>query len=91
MFIQILVTENYLTQQTGEISNPMYPKSYRNSDDYSWTITVKQGKRIQIVIKEIICVSLIHHLNVRYTLNSLNNYLKLINILFSKDIRWKQY
>lgn len=76
-FIIILVTENYLTQPSGEISNPMYPKSYRNSDDYSWTITVQQGKRIQIIIKEIICTSMIHHLKV----NKYSNRLIVIKII----------
>jgi len=69
VFIQILVTENYLNYKSGEISNPLYPRQYRNSDDYSWTITVNQGKRIQIVLKEIIWLSSFHNLNVNISLN----------------------
>lgn len=64
MFIECLVTINYLTQTSGEISNPMYPRTYRNSDDYSWTINVNQRKRIQIVLKEFTSSSLVHHLKV---------------------------
>ncbi|KAF0762933.1 cubilin, partial [Aphis craccivora] len=53
-----------LTSQSGEISNPMYPKSYRDSEDYSWTITVDQRKRVQIVIKEFMTTSKIHSLKI---------------------------
>jgi len=63
--------ENYLTQQSGEISSPIYPNLYRDSDDYSWTIAVNQGKTIQIVLKEFMCTSFIHHLKVNYRLNEL--------------------
>lgn len=55
-----------MTKQSGEISNPMYPKTYRDSEDYSWKITVDQGKQIQIVIKEFMTTSKIHSLKVKY-------------------------
>lgn len=64
MLIQILVTENYLTQSSGEISSPVYPRAYRNGDDYLWTISVNQGKRVQIVIKEFMSTSIVHNLKV---------------------------
>lgn len=68
MFIYILVKKIDLTSQSGEISNPMYPKSYRDSEDYSWTITVDERKRVQIVIKEFMTTSKIHSLKVKYNL-----------------------
>lgn len=37
---------------------------YRNTDDYSWTITVDEEKNIQIVINEFISISSIYHLKV---------------------------
>lgn len=73
MFIIFVVTNNYLTQTSGEISNPIYPRTYRNSDDYSWTINVQEKKVIRIILKEFTSTSLIHHLKVSnylsYTLN----------------------
>lgn len=64
--IYISVTENYLVQPSGEISSPMYPRRYRNRDEYSWTIAVDQGKSVQIVFKEFICTSM--HLNLKVNL-----------------------
>uniref|UniRef100_A0A2H8TEF1 Cubilin n=1 Tax=Melanaphis sacchari TaxID=742174 RepID=A0A2H8TEF1_9HEMI len=58
------VTKIELQKQSGEISNPIYPKAYRDSEDYSWSITVDQGKRIQIVIKEFMISSKIHSLKI---------------------------
>lgn len=68
MFICILVKKIDLTSQSGEISNPMYPKPYRDSEDYSWKITVDQRKRVQIVIKEFMTTSKVHSLKVKYNL-----------------------
>lgn len=65
------MTENYLNGQSGEISSPMYPNLYRDSDDYSWTIAVNQGNIVQIVLKEFLCTSFIHHLKVSKHLNEL--------------------
>jgi len=65
------VTENYLTQQSGEISSPMYPNLYRGSKDYSWTICVDQRNVVQIVLQEFICTSIIHHLMVYKRFNEL--------------------
>jgi len=42
----------------------MYPRTYRDSEDYSWTITVDQGKRVQIMINDLISTSDIHELKV---------------------------
>jgi len=64
MFTYILVSKIDFTKQSGEISNPLYPKTYRDSDDYSWTITVDQRKQVQIVINDLICSSKIHELKV---------------------------
>ncbi|VVC39264.1 EGF-like, conserved site,EGF-like calcium-binding domain,CUB domain,EGF domain,EGF-like calcium- [Cinara cedri] len=58
------VTDNYLIQTSGEISNPMYPKIYRNSEDYSWTINVEENKKIRIVVKEFTSSSLVHYLKI---------------------------
>lgn len=82
MFIEFLVTENYLTQTSGEISNPMYPKSYSNSDHYSWTINVKESKVIQIVLKEFTCSSSVHHLKVSNDFIYRNNLFIIITIFF---------
>lgn len=64
MFICISVTKIDLTSQSGEISSPMYPRTYRDSEDYSWKITVDQGKRVQILINDLISSSGIHELKV---------------------------
>lgn len=69
IFIYILASEVELTKQSGEISSPMYPKPYRDSEDYSWTITVDQRKQVQIVIKEFMTTSKIHSLKVKYSFN----------------------
>jgi len=58
-----------LTKQSGEISSPMYPKPYRDSEDYSWTITVDRKQQVQIVIKEFMTTSKIHSLKVNYNFN----------------------
>jgi len=60
----MLVSEIYKSQRSGKISSPMYPKPYRDSEDYSWTIMVDQGKKIQIVINDFIFSSEIHELKV---------------------------
>lgn len=68
------MSENYLSQQSGEIASPMYPKSYKSfqNEIYSWTINVKEGKRIQILLKEFLCL---------YSFDSLkvNKHLKIFN------------
>jgi hypothetical protein len=71
MLTYILVNTIDLTNQSGEISNPLYPREYRDSEDYSWTITVDQRKRVQIVIKEFMATSKIHSLKVKYSYNIL--------------------
>ncbi|VVC39263.1 EGF-like, conserved site,EGF-like calcium-binding domain,CUB domain,EGF domain,EGF-like calcium- [Cinara cedri] len=58
------VTKNYLTQKSGEISSPTYPRTYRGSEDYFWTINVDVGKRIQIFLKDFMCLSSFHHLKI---------------------------
>jgi len=73
MFIYILVSKIDLMKQSGEISSPVYPKPYRDSEDYSWTITVDQKKQVQIVIKEFMTTSKIHSLKVKYNFNILFN------------------
>lgn len=64
IFIYILVTKIDLTSQSGKISSPMYPRTYRDIEDYSWTIMVDQGKRVQILINDLISSSGIHELKV---------------------------
>lgn len=64
MFIQISVTKNYLTQTSGEISSPTYPRIYRDSEEYMWTINVDEGNRIQIFLKDFMSLSSVHHLKV---------------------------
>jgi len=60
----MLVSKIYKSQQTGKISSPMYPRPYRDSEDYSWTIRVDLYKRVQIVINDFISTSEIHELKV---------------------------
>lgn len=64
MCIAVSVTQNYLTQKSGEISSPIYPRTYRGSEDYFWTVNVNGGKRIQIFLKDFMCLSSFHHLKV---------------------------
>lgn len=54
------------------MSSPMYPKIYRDSVDYSWSITVRQGKKVQIVIEDFISTSEIHELKVKKYFNACN-------------------
>lgn len=42
----------------------MYPKAYRDSEDYSWSITVDPLKQVQIIIQEFMTTSEIHNLKV---------------------------
>ncbi|XP_022177373.1 cubilin-like [Myzus persicae] len=58
------VTQINFMKQSGEISSPMYPKSYRDSEDYSWTITVDIRQQVQIVIKEFMTTSKIYSLKI---------------------------
>jgi len=50
----------------------MYPKVYRDIEDYSWLITVEQQKQVQIVIKEFMTTSEIHNLKVKDNFNIFN-------------------
>ncbi|CAI6368736.1 unnamed protein product [Macrosiphum euphorbiae] len=58
------VSEIYKSQRSGKISSPMYPRPYRDSEDYSWTIMVDKKKKIQIVINDFISTSEIHELKI---------------------------
>jgi len=60
----MLVSEIYKSQQSGKISSPMYPRPYRDIEDYSWTIMVDKKKKVQIVINDFISTSEIHELKV---------------------------
>ncbi|XP_029345463.1 cubilin isoform X3 [Acyrthosiphon pisum] len=55
---------NITSQRSGKISNPMYPRPYRDSEDYSWTIVVDKKKIVQIVINDFISTSEIHELKI---------------------------
>lgn len=39
---------NDLTGDSGQIASPLYPRTYPNSANYRWTITVDGGAHIQI-------------------------------------------
>ncbi|XP_029345465.1 cubilin isoform X2 [Acyrthosiphon pisum] len=58
------VSKIYKSQQSGNISSPMYPRPYRDSEDYSWTIRVDLYKKVQIVINDFISTSEIHELKI---------------------------
>jgi len=83
----MLVSQIYQSQQSGKISSPMYPRPYRDSEDYSWTIRVDLYKKVQIVINDFISSSEIHELKVNEYLSTYNNrttyyYLKFLLIQF---------
>lgn len=60
----MLVTEIYKSQRSGKISSPMYPRIYRDSEEYSWRIMVDHQKKVKIVINDLISSSEIHELKV---------------------------
>ncbi|XP_050435751.1 cubilin [Adelges cooleyi] len=67
-------SNNELGGRSGMIANPGYPKMFRGNGHYSWRITVDNGKRIQLVFKEMISTSTDHYIEIfdGYDENSVN-------------------
>lgn len=64
--VYFLVKQSYFTQQSGLISNPLYPRTYRGSDSFFWSISVSQRHIVQVVVKEFLSTSPNHHLKVKF-------------------------